>query len=162
MVFLSSPWRGVSLNYEGSLRPASGCGSAGNGAGPSPPSTPTPLLFQSGSSSSALQHSCGCWENFPSSFQRFFPLDLSIDVLLGHRVFFCREVGVRVRQACPYGTRGREASVDTPWEQPASSPAESEGPVLSVTVTAPQVRSRATLAMVSLLLGSWVVRLLAP
>lgn len=158
MVFLSSPWRGVSLNYEGSLRPASGCGSAGNGAGPSPPSTPTPLLFQSGSSSSALQHSCWCWENFPSSF----PWTHQSMCFLGITCFLAEKLGSGSDRPVPMAREGRKPQWTPPWEKPAASPAESEGPVLSVTITAPQVRSRATLATVSLLLGSWVVRLLTP
>ena len=75
VVFLSSPLRGVSLNYEGSLWPASGCGSLWWGRGASPPSTPvTSLLLEGFSSSSALWYSCWPSEKSPGSFRTLLSL----------------------------------------------------------------------------------------
>lgn len=81
VVFLSSPLRGVRLNYEGSLWPASGCGSRWQQSGAAPPSTPTSLLFESLSLSSALRCSCRCWEKFPSSSRMFLSLGKITSVL---------------------------------------------------------------------------------
>lgn len=75
VVFLSSPLRGVSLNYEGSLWPASGCGSLWWGRGASPPSAPAmSLLLEGFSSSSALWYSCWPSEKSPGSFRTFLSL----------------------------------------------------------------------------------------
>lgn len=137
VVFLSSPLRGVSLNYEGSLWPASGCGSLWQCRGAAPPSaSEMSLLLEGFSASPALQYSCWPWERSPGSFRTFLSLGQISKCIFQALPAFMEKLASESGSPAP-AERG-DGSLP---EQSGSSPREAEGTAMLVVFTTRQTEA---------------------